>query len=202
MRSLIMVTAILALLLATVAAFGDPPKTVTLLAGLESGDLWAEFKGAGDSAVAGVVSRIGTDPLIVQIDGGTQFLAQAGGRQGQNTLGTLSIDLTNVAIAQVTIPTACTNLGLPPATVTDVMTPVVCPDSRLARLACLPAISTTPRPAAQLAVWALTDNPRPRAVSGYLQEMSAAGASEVLIRQASDLIVAAGLNPRRFRLFR
>ena len=58
-------------------------QTIDLITGLNSGKLYAEFRGAGDRAVTGTIGRTGDTPLDVSIPAGTQVWAQAGGRQGR-----------------------------------------------------------------------------------------------------------------------
>jgi hypothetical protein len=126
-------------LLVTAVCYAEP---IDLIAGLNNGQLWAEFRGAGDRAVTGTIGRTGEGPLEVNIPAGTQFWAQAGGRQGQTTFGNRPIGLQEVKVAQVTLRTCCTNLGLPEATADDRMIPVPCPDVRLARLLSQPGPRT------------------------------------------------------------
>ena len=202
MRTVLTVGIAIALLVAALSCWGEAARVVELRAGLASGELWAKLHGAGDSQVAGVIGRTGTEPIIAQLNPGTQYQAQLGGRQGQLGLGALSVDLTTTAVAQVVIPTACTNLGLPEPTPKDVMMPVACPDAHLVRLASLPQTQTAPHAAAQLAVWAITDNPRASGVRGYLREMAAAGTPDELAGTARQLLAACGLDPRGFRMFR
>jgi hypothetical protein len=193
---------ILAALILTAVVTAEP---LDLITGLNNGQLWAEFHGAGDRAVSGVIGRTGPAPLEVNIPAGTQFWAQAGGRQGQATFGSRPVDLRDRQVARVTLHTCCTNIGLPEATAADLMLPVACPDVRLARLLGLPGLENHPHMAVQTAVWAIANDPRGSEVRRVVRKEpgvgSAAFASE-MIAAASDLLRAAGLDPQGFRLFR
>lgn len=180
---------------------------VNLLDGLREGSIWAEFRGAGGESVSGVIGAAPRGPRFVQIPSGTQFQAQLPGRQGMSTLGSLNLDLGEQRLAQVMIPTACTNLGLPEPTPDDVMVPLPCPDVRLARLAAVLDLHPAPQPAAQLAVWALSDNPPLALVQPYLVQqapgfdLAAYAERRALVQQAAQLLGAAGLEPAGFRMF-
>jgi len=178
---------------------------LNLIAGLNSGQLWAEFRGAGDRAVTGTIGRTVDTPLEVSIPAGTQFWAQAGGRQGQANFGGLPVDLTHSTVAQVTLHTCCTNIGLPEATPDDIMIPVVCPDARLARLLSLPGINNQPHMAVQTAVWVVANDPRSAEVRRVLRKEPGVGSSAFaaeMMSAAAGLLQAAGLDPASFRLYR
>ncbi|MCE5238924.1 hypothetical protein LLH23_10580 [bacterium] len=178
---------------------------VDLIAGLNSGQLWAEFRGAGDRAVTGTIGRTGDAPLDVNIPAGTQFWAQAGGRQGQSTIGGRSFGLRDVKDVQVTLATCCTNLGLREATAADLMIPVACPDVRVARLLSLPGIDQQPHMAVQAAVWAIANDARPTAVRRALRAEPGVGCTafaDEMVGLAASLIRACGLEPGDYRLFR
>lgn len=189
-------------LLFVVAACVAQP--IDLIQGLNSGQLWAEFRGAGDRGVTGTIGRTGDDPLDVNIPAGTQFWAQAGGRQGQTGFGNQRIGLRDVKIAQVTLHTCCTNLGLPEATADDIMIPVAAPDMRLARLMSLPGIEQQPHMAVQAAVWAVANNARGYDVRRMVRREPGVGSEHVneVLDLAADLMRQAGLEPTEFRLFR
>jgi len=133
-----------------------------------------------------------------------------GGRQGMGGLGLLNLDLGGDRYAQVTIPTACTNLGVPSPTRRDVMIPAHCPDPRVASIAALHG-ELGIRPAAiQLAIWAIADDPPSTAVTGYLQRAVRAEKKadpespvtpESLIAAAAGLLRKVGVTPQEFRLF-
>src|SRR5512138_3735335 len=112
MSTRILVTVLFLLSLAIVGH----AQTLDLIAGLNSGQLYGDFRGAGDRAVTGTIGRTGDAPLDVSIPAGTQFWAQAGGRQGQSTFGNRSFGLRDTKEVQVTLATCCTNIGLPEPT--------------------------------------------------------------------------------------
>lgn len=187
-----------------------PSESVDLLQALNSGKVWAEFHGAGDRAVTGTVERAEDGPTQLHISPGTQFWAQASGRQGQTNLGRIPIDLSQDRVAYLNIRTCCTNLGRPPATPEDVMVPVSCPDPRMATLLGLPGVTDRPHMAVQAAVWAIANNPRRSEVrlavrtdptAGTTSEERSRFADEALA-VAADLLQAAGLVPASFRAFR
>jgi len=176
-----------------------------LITGLNNGQLWAEFHGAGDRAVTGTIGRTGEAPLEVNIPAGTQFWAQAGGRQGQTTFGNRPVGLQDVRMAQVTLHTCCTNIGLPEPTANDLMIPVPCPDVRLARLLSLPGLEQQPHMAVQTAVWAIANDPRGSEVRRVLRREPGLGSAAFvgeMIATAANLLQRAGLEPQGFRLFR
>jgi hypothetical protein len=194
------------------------PASVGLLEGLESGAIWAEFRGAGDSAVTGVIGRNTDAPLLVQIPPGTQFQAQAGGgrsgsggsgsRQGMAALGTTNVDLTRVASASVTLPTACTNLGLPEPTASDVMLARACPDDRMASVMTAAGNPQVSRPAVQVAAWAIANDPPLWALQPFLgtivsdQDPEAPAKRQAIVQSAAGLLAEVGVDPAQFRMFR
>lgn len=183
---------------------------VDLIDGLNTGALWAEFHGAGDRAVTGTIGRTGDQPLTASIAPGTQFWAQAGGRQGQATIGAVPVDLTTRRVATLTLHTCCTNLGLPEATADDLMVPVAAPNPPLAALLSLPAIQSRPHMAVQAAVWALANDSRgmtiKRAIRAELPRTSTQAErshyTAQMVALAEELVRAAGLNPRDYNLFK
>jgi len=189
-------------LLVATACLAEP---IDLIAGLNQGLLVAEFHGAGDRTVTGTIARTGDAPLEVNIPPGTQFWAQAGGRQGQTNVGGRQVGLTDVKAVQVALATACTNIGLPEAGPADVMIPVACPDARVARLLSLPGIEAQPHMAVQAAVWAVANDAPSYEVRWALRREPGVGSpafASDMIATAANLMVAAGLEPRDFRLFR
>lgn len=195
------------LLVAIGSSFAATP--VDLIDALNTGQVWAEFHGAGDRNVTGTVSRSDERPLSLQIAPGTQFWAQRGQRQGQTTLGSVPVDLTDVKTIRLTLETCCTNLNLPAATPEDIMLPVRCPDARLARVLSLPEIEAKPRLAVQTAVWAIANNPRRFDLRQALRSYPEAGKTsaersrftDVTLSLAADLLQAAGLDPSAFRAY-
>jgi len=197
-------------LVAPVLAATDAPPPVELLAALDSGQLSAEFHGAGDRMVTGTISRAEDGPQQAVIAPGTQFWAQLGGRQGQTNLGAVPIDLRDRMVATVSFPTCCTNLLLRAPTPQDIMIPVVCPDARLAALLGKAGITQVPHMAVQAAVWAIANDARAYDVRWVLLHEKAAGATHVqrsqwadaMVAQAGELLRSIGLEPANFRLFR
>jgi len=133
-----------------------------------------------------------------------------GGRQGMGGLGLLNLDLGRGRYAQVTVPTACTNLGLPSPTRRDIMIAARCPDPRVAGIAALYGQLGIEPAAIQLAIWALANNPPSTAVRGYLQRAVKAEKKanpesvvtpESLIAAAAGLLERVRVTPREFRLF-
>lgn len=158
--------------------------------------------------MSATIGRNGDVPLEVAIAPGTQFWAQAGGRQGQATIGQVPVDLTGRQVARLTLHTCCTNLGLPPATRADLMLPVPCSDGRMAALLGQPGIAGRPHMAVQAAVWALASDPSRRAVrrallteAGVPRQERERFAAEMLAA-AADLLRQANLAPEAYRLFR
>lgn len=180
---------------------------VDLLSALQAGQVWAEFRGAGDTAVTGVVGRNGPGPQQLIVPSGTQFLAQRPGVQGMSVIGSVPIDLGEQHIASVYIPTACTNIGLATPTTDDIMFAAACPDERLARLAVVLDKAGAPHPATQLAVWAVANNPQPWLIQMYLRQVcpgespDAAQARGQLLMTAAELLAEAGLDPSQFAMF-
>ena len=184
-----------------------PAQAVDLLAALESGQVWAQFWGAGPTAVQGTVGRSPYGPQSVTVSPGTQFWGQRQGVQGMSTWGSVPIDLSEQRIAHVRIPAACTNIGLRTPTPADRMVPARCPDMRMARLATVIGKRKPSHPAAQLAVWAVANNPPRGAIDQYLHDTVSAqqpGATmkrEKLVSTAVSLLREAGLSPSQFRMF-
>ncbi len=182
--------------------------TADLLVSLERGEVWAQFRGAGDAAIEGVVGRSPYGPRSLNISPGTQFWGQRPGIQGMTTLGSVNIDLSQRRLASVRIPAACTNIGLRTPTPADIMVPAACPDRRMARLTQVIASRRPPHPAAQLAVWAVANNPAPWQIHRYLHEVvspeqpDAEAKRQKLLSTAENLLREAGLRSGQFRMFR
>lgn len=186
---------------------GPAAAPVDLLTGLRDGLVVAQFRGAGGSSVSGTLGAAGAEPLQLRIPSGTQFLAQLPGRQGMSALGSVNLNLAPGQLAQVVIPTACTALGLPEPTPEDIMIPFPCPDARLARVAAVLDQYLVAQPVAQLAVWAISDNPPVQLVQPYLMEQAPGldrdsyAQRQGLLENAAGLLAAAGLPVEAFRMF-
>ena len=106
------------------------------------------------------------------------------------------------------IPTACTNYNLPAPTSYHRMVPTCCPDPRMAALSDYIARARPPREVAQLAVWAVANNPGWDEVAGYVEtRVQAAGmqqaeaAVEAYRTGAAELLQAVGFRTNEFRMF-
>ena len=181
--------------------------TVDLFSGIRSGVLQAEFRGAGDNFVTGTVRS--TNPQLTQmyVPPGTQFQGQVPGRQGMNTLQPQRLGLNPGGETKVTILTACTDIGLPAPTASDVLIPMPCPDERIARLAAVVEAHSPSPEVAQIAVWAIANNP-PSAALRVFMDRVAPGAPPVaeptrrgLMNAAATLLRDAGLEPASFAMF-
>jgi len=187
-------------------AYGEET-AADLPARLERGEVWAQGWGAGDAAVEGMIGRSAYGPRSVSIAPGTQFWSQRQGVQGMTTIGSLHIDLSRQWAAKVHIPAACTNIGLRTPTAVDRMVIASCPDRRMARLTQVIASRRPPQPAAQLAVWAVANNPAPAQIDRYLHEVVNSGQPEAVNKRqglmitAASLLREAGLAPDEFRMF-
>jgi hypothetical protein len=188
----------------------DAARPMDLLTALDTGQVRAEFRGAGDSTVTGVIERLDSGPTSLEIQPGTQFWAQRSGTQGQSTIGSVPVDLNEQRLAYVSFSTVCTNIGRPAPTPDDVMLPVASPDERMVALLGLPGIRERPHDAVQAAAWALASNPRYYEVRTILATKAGSDVAptirgayaERMIALAADLVRAAGLEPTQFRLFR
>lgn len=207
MRARCMIGLVLGVLMLAGLAAHAEQDSVDLLAAVESGQVWARFWGAGPSAVQGVVERSAYGPSSVTVSPGTQFWAQYRGTQGMTTLGSVRIDLSDRRVAQVQIPTACTNLGLRTPAPVDTMILASCPNRAMARLAAAIDRLGPPHPAAQLAVWAVANDPPRVALAPFLHEVigpprpEAASELDRLLSAAAMLLEEAGLEPAAFRMF-
>lgn len=181
---------------------------VDLLQALQRGEVWVQFRGWGQGAVRGTIGRSAYGPQQLSIGPGTQFQAQRRGVQGMMTLGQTRVDLRGQSLAQVTIPAVCTNLGWRTPTAADIMVPARHPNTRLASVAVAASRRRVAPPVAQLAVWAVANNPQRADIERYLNEVVAAVQAPPqleksrLLRQAAELLCAAKLNPGEFHMFR
>lgn len=198
---------LLALILAATAAVAQGPP-LDLMQGLRSGQLWAQFRGAGDRSVSGVVGNNQPFGQRVSIPSGQQFYAQRPGLQGMMGLGSLQFDLGPQEARPVMLAAVCTALNLPSPTPEDILIPVPCPDPRLASVARVVDLRPVPQPVAQLAAWAISNNPPLFALEGYLAEtvpgtdyFAALQRREVVV-QAAVLLADAGVAPAAFQMFR
>jgi hypothetical protein len=180
-----------------------PP--VELLEGLRTGQIQAEFRGGGDTGVWGYIQRGETGPSGVTIAPGTQFWAQAGGRQGQAGIGGGGGGLTDSRYAQIWIPTACTNFNLRAPTEDDVMVASASPSPDMTRLCAVTALARPPQAMVQVAVWAVANDPPRQRLSSYLRGQAAASEGaltvQAILEGAAQLLVTAGLDPADYRLF-
>jgi len=180
---------------------------VDLRQALQRGEVWAQFRGWGQDAVRGTIGRSAYGPQELSIGPGTQFQAQRGGVQGMMTLGQTRVDLRGRAIAQVIIPAVCTNLGWRTPTAADVLIPVKHPNTRLASVAAAARRGRVAASVAQLATWAVANNPPRADLERYLNEVVAGVQAPPqleksrLLQQAADLLRAAKLKPAEFRMF-
>lgn len=181
-----------------------PP--VDLLEGLETGAIWAQFWGGGETGVNGIIGRDVRGPREVTIAPGTQFWAQTPGRQGMTTLGGGGVGLGGRQFMQVWIPTACTNINLRAPTEDDIMFPSPSPNPDMTRLTRSLALDMPPQPIVQVAVWAIANDPPPSRLLGYLRREARAsqGALTVdgIMHGAAQLLERAGLDPAAYRMFR
>ncbi len=186
------------------------PQPMDILDALATGQVDAVFYGNGDSSVTGRVRRGAFGPERLYVAPGTQFWAQADGDslQGMTTLGWVPIDLSRRPYAYVEIPTACTNYNRPAPTRYDRMIAVCCPDRRMAVLSEYIGRVHPSRPAAQLAVWAIANNPQWSEVAGYVEGHVEGGTPEAraervdaIRSEAAALMRQAGFTPSRFRVF-
>lgn len=197
---------LLVLTLAATAAAQNQP--LDLMQGLRTGQLWAQFRGAGDRSVSGVVGNNQPFGQRVSIPSGQQFYAQRPGLQGMMGLGSLQFDLGPQEARPVMLAAVCTALNLPSPTPEDIMIPVPCPDARLASVASVLDRRPVPQPVVQLAAWAISNNPPLFAIEGYLAEtvpgtdyFAALQRREIVV-QAADLLAEAGVAPAAFQMFR
>jgi len=198
---------VVALIAATAGVWADtltPP--VELLEGLRSGQIKAEFRGAGDSGVTGIITRGEAGPSGVVVAPGTQFWAQGGGRQGLASISGSQADLSGERYAQVWVPTACTNFGLRAPSDKDVMVPSPAPSADMARLCRAATLAQPPRALVQVAVWAVANDLPLQRLATYLRGQAAASDGELTPRAildgAANLLLAAGLDPAEYRMFR
>ncbi len=204
--------AALLVLTAAVSPAADAP--MELLDALATGQVDAGFYGNGDQSVTGRLRRGAFGPEQLYVEPGTQFWAQfeetgQQQRQGMTTIGRVPIDLSRRAIAYIESPTACTNYDLPAPTRYDRMTPVRCPDPRMAALTDQIGRVGAPRPAAQLAVWAIANDPAWDDVVGQAERYADADSDEARAeivegyrQQAAHLLWQVGLDPTGLRMFR
>lgn len=193
------------LLLCGVVMAAEP---MELLAALQQGKIQAEFYGNGDQSVRGRIRPMAFGPDQVLVAPGTQFWAQQPGMQGMTTLGWVPIDLRNRPFVFVEIPTACTNYDRPAPGRWDRMIAYCCPSQRMAALAETVGRVQPSRAVAQLAVWAVANNPEWTEIVGYA-ESNAPGDTEeartanavAMQQQAAQLVAAAGIDPSGFRMF-
>ncbi len=185
------------------------PEPMELLDALGTGRVDAVFYGNGDQSVRGRIRRSAFGPEQLYVAPGTQFWAQREGLQGMTTLGWVPIDLARGNIAYVDIPAACTNYARPAPTPYDRMNVVCCPEPRMAALAEYVGRVRPPQPVAQIAVWAVANNPEWSEIAGLVEAKAADQTEEeraatvaMWRQQAAALMQTAGLNVASYRMFR
>ncbi len=210
-----MVVALMALGVLLMAPAGLPaaaeqaPAPMDLLDALGTGKVDAVFYGNGDESVRGRIRRSAFGPEKLYVAPGTQFWAQREGLQGMTTLGWIPIDLARDNIAYVNIPAACTNYARPAPTPYDRMNPVCCPEPRMAALAEQVGRVHPAHAVAQIAVWAVANNPQWSDISGLVEakatDETAEERAETVAtwrQEAAALMATAGLNTVNYRMFR
>ena len=180
-----------------------------LLDAMATGQVDATFYGNGDQSVIGHIRRGSFGPQVVQVAPGTQFQGQQPGVQGMGTLGSTEIDLSRRRFAQVQIPTACTDYDLPAPTRAHRMIPGPPLDGRMVALSETVAYVRPSREVAQIAVWAIANNPEWSEIEEWAQERARTGDEErraeiaaTYRQQAAQLVYAAGMNPLAYQMFR
>jgi hypothetical protein len=198
----------------------------------------AEFRGNGEESVVGRIWAAPGGPQEITIAPGTQFWAQlagpggggfgqigggrgggglrgggigqiGGGRQGMGALGQNTVPFGGDRYAEVRLPTACTDLGLPAPTRRDIMVPAPCPDVRVAAVAALYGQPGVHPAAVQVAIWALTDDPSRAALSPYLTRVVKSEGKvglpigpEAVLAAAAEVLGKAGIGTQAFAAFR
>jgi hypothetical protein len=220
-----------------VLAVHSAAQRTDIFTALREGTVRAEFRGNGDSSVLGTIERLPGGPTEVVIPAGATFrVAQfggmgpggfeyggglgqtpgrfgqygqfgGGGRQGmmgsRSTMGRLGLSNT----VRLTLSALCMDYNKPAPTPNDVMVILPPTNAVLGRLAQVLDTHQPAHPAAQLAVWAVANDPPPAVAQRYLLEIIP-GAGTVLASQrreimnlAQSLLSAAGLQPTSFRMF-
>lgn len=184
-------------------------QSMELLDALASGRVSAEFYGNGDESVRGRIMRGSAGPQIVQIDPGTQFQPTAPGRQGMGTLGSVEVDLSRQRFAWVEIPTACTDYGLPAPTPMHRMIPGPPLNHQMVVVSDTVAHLRPAREVAQIAVWAVANDPGWHEIVEWAQErvggedqQQRTMVAESYRRQAAHVVAQAGIDPTSYRMFR
>jgi len=138
------------------------------------------------------------------------FNQQGGGIQGMGALEGGTIDM-GEAVVQVTLPTACTNIGLRAPQRGDILIATRCPDQRVARVAALAKEPGVAYPTVQVAVWAVANNAPREAIELYVEKLAKAErkknpeaemvTTETLLGQAQALLRKAKVDAAGFAMF-
>ena len=135
---------------------------------------------------------------------------RGGGIQGMGALEGGTIDM-GEAVVQITIPTACTNIGLRAPRRGDILIATRCPDQRVARVAALAKEPGVAYPTVQVAVWAVANNAPREAIEMYVRKLVKAERKknpeaevvtiETLLGQAQALLRKAKVDAAGFAMF-
>ena len=138
------------------------------------------------------------------------FNQQGGGIQGMGALEGGTIDM-GEAVVQVTLPTACTNIGLRAPQRGDILIATRCPDQRVARVAALAKEPGVAYPTVQVAVWAVANNAPREAIELYVEKLAKAErkknpeaevvTAETLLGHAQALLRKAKVDAAGFAMF-
>ncbi len=168
-----------------------------------TGGAWAQYGGPGAYGGGGAYggSEGGRRPRFGQGAGG-------GGRQGMfgSTSTTTRLGLANAV--RVTIPALCMDLGKPAPTHYDALVLLPPLNPTLIRFAQVLDTQHPAHPAAQVALWALTDDPPIAGAQRYLLDIipgtgtALAQQRQELMAAARDVLSAAGLQPTAFSMFK
>lgn len=205
----LMICGALAMLAAAPADAQRRGQSMELLEAMETGRIQAEFYGNGDQSVRGRITRGSFGPEIVQFEPGTQFEPTTPGRQGMGTLGSVEVDMSRSRVAWVEIPTACTDYDLPAPTPMHRMIPGPPLSREMVVLSDTVAYLQPAREVAQIAVWAVVNDPPWSEITEWVEERAGTGdareraqIAENYRRQAARVIWEAGINPAGYQMFR
>ena len=139
--------------------------------------------------------------------GGGRLGQGGGGRQGMFGYRSTTARLDLASTVTLTLPTLCMDYNKPAPTPRDAMVLLPPPSPLMERFAKVLDAEHPSQPAAQLATWALTDNPSAPAAQVYLLDIipgmgkALAQQREEILARAAELIEALGLRPANFRMF-
>ncbi|MCC7492744.1 MAG: hypothetical protein IT204_10370 [Fimbriimonadaceae bacterium] len=176
---------------------------ITVYEAQQRGLVTARVTGSGLGEVRLSLTRTTNRRLRVIVPAGAYFVCQGGGAQNMVGGRQTTVDLVGSATASLSVPASCANMHLDTPNWSTSFAIRPSPEgSELARLMEVIGREQPSEVVAQVAVWAVTDNPtRAELMSTYVTNFGGPAASQADLNAAAQLLRKAGIEPTGKHLF-